>query len=323
MYKLCVISYFKNERNHIVEWILHNKKRGIEHIWLIDNGSNDNYDIKKFIDSKYVTLYKEPNLGQVDSYNKYLPELKKHTEWLAVIDIDEYIYSKKKQDLKEIINEIEKINDYLYKYKNSKELVNQINIQGRLYYPGTFLSPKSVISSNINFIQYDSLKCPKCIHKLSSIDELSIHGFSSGTEYICKYDSDFLCMNHYKFSSYEYLYGIKEYRGGGVSKKKYKRDLKLINNINNVKVVIDDYLKNDSKYIIEYCNQNYVNCDTDLYEESTWNIIKHDHIDMFNKFKSYNNNNKLLNHNQIYEIDNFFYDKQLYRVDTKKGLYPK
>ena len=98
-----VLAYFKNERHILEEWIQHYKTWGADHIWLIDNGSQDHYDITTHLDQNYVTVYHEPDLGQVKSYNKYLPELKKQVKWLGIFDLDEFLYSKKTPNIKRIL----------------------------------------------------------------------------------------------------------------------------------------------------------------------------------------------------------------------------
>ena len=43
MYKLSVGSIFKNESQGIKEWIEHYLNHGVEHFYLINDNSNDNY----------------------------------------------------------------------------------------------------------------------------------------------------------------------------------------------------------------------------------------------------------------------------------------
>ena len=43
MYNLVVLAIFKNESHIINEWITHHLNQGVEHFYMIDNGSNDNY----------------------------------------------------------------------------------------------------------------------------------------------------------------------------------------------------------------------------------------------------------------------------------------
>lgn len=62
MYFFSIIVYFKNECSSILEWVLHYKNWGVDHIYMIDNGSEDNYDqiIEPFIKEGFITLWKEP-----------------------------------------------------------------------------------------------------------------------------------------------------------------------------------------------------------------------------------------------------------------------
>ena len=55
---ICIVSVFKNESHILEEWIQHYLRQGIDHIFLTDNGSSDDYmDIlKKLILSLLQTL---------------------------------------------------------------------------------------------------------------------------------------------------------------------------------------------------------------------------------------------------------------------------
>lgn len=46
MFKLSVLAIFKNETMIIEEWMNHYLNEGVEHFYLIDNGSSDDYEIK-------------------------------------------------------------------------------------------------------------------------------------------------------------------------------------------------------------------------------------------------------------------------------------
>ena len=125
-YFLGILTYFKNEGNSIFEWIMHHKKWGVDHIWLINNGSQDDYNIEQFINDGYITLFNEPNMGQNASYQKYLPQIKKLVTWLGVFDMDEFLYSKQDNDLKKILK------------NNINSKTKLISIQMKLFLPVTF-----------------------------------------------------------------------------------------------------------------------------------------------------------------------------------------
>ena len=116
MYKLTVGAIFKNEENSIKEWIEHYLHHGVEHFYLINDNSNDNYleKIQYYIDKNIVTLYNaffSNYIGrQKDMYNAYiLPNIKdKNTKWLLMVDLDEYMWSPVNRDLNVMLDQCSK-----------------------------------------------------------------------------------------------------------------------------------------------------------------------------------------------------------------------
>ena len=157
-----ILTYFKNERHILNEWILHYKKWGVDHIWMVDNGSLDDYDISEFIDEGYVTIYKEPTLDQQSAYDKYLKEIKKEVLWLFNCDLDEFLYSREKYNIKQILKEY--------------YIMDMISIQMTIFFPATFETPLSVIETNVLRKCKDSNNCPKCIYNLDKVNKIGIHG---------------------------------------------------------------------------------------------------------------------------------------------------
>ena len=101
VYKLSALTMFKNEGHIINEWIRVNHKiGGIDHFFLIDNDSDDGYSIDDDL-LKLVTIYKEPGLvkrytahSQEFVYEKHYPNMRNDTEWVIVMDMDEFLYSR-------------------------------------------------------------------------------------------------------------------------------------------------------------------------------------------------------------------------------------
>lgn len=303
-----ILTFFKNERSIIYEWIIHYKKWGIEHIWMIDNGSEDDYNIDEFINEGFVTVYKEPRIGQQASYDKYLPHIKKYVKWLGVFDMDEFLYSKVNYNLKNVISNID-------------QSIEIISILAKLFLPATFESTNSVIENNIIRKRNDSDNYPKCLFNLDLLNKVNIHGFKVNKKLQLTPYNKILCINHYRYTSFEYLYGIKEGRGGGCHKSKYKtthyftKVMILINSLDNKNFLPDDtYLRDCSKDVIEQSKKRFEKPLIQLYPQSSWLYLKNNLTDKYNLFKSYNNNNQILTHKQIYEINMFLNDiaKQLF-----------
>ena len=99
-YKLSIGSMFKNESHSIREWIRHYLLHGVEHFYLINDNSTDNFmeQIKEYVDLNIITLFNvdEPYyLGrQRNLYNKHILPIAKETQWLLMVDLDEYVWSK-------------------------------------------------------------------------------------------------------------------------------------------------------------------------------------------------------------------------------------
>jgi cellulose synthase/poly-beta-1,6-N-acetylglucosamine synthase-like glycosyltransferase len=126
MYMLVVVSMFKNENLTIGEWIEHNVSMGVEHFYLVDNGSTDDYErvLRPHVDAGIVTLVVDPRRsGQDLQLNEeevpvfdvaenrvvlrkgvyrhtqdhlinhhFLETVKANAEWVMFIDSDEYMY---------------------------------------------------------------------------------------------------------------------------------------------------------------------------------------------------------------------------------------
>ena len=118
---------FKNESMILKEWLDHNIDVGVEHFYLIDNGSTDGYFrvLRPYMRKGYISLVRDPSRwkyggesrkqlapyfdprrkgllvgkGRCDSTHAilmnrhFLQLVKNNATWLMVIDPDEYIFS--------------------------------------------------------------------------------------------------------------------------------------------------------------------------------------------------------------------------------------
>jgi hypothetical protein len=100
-YTLSIGGLFRNEEDSIVEWIEHYLHHGTEHFYLIDDSSDDSSveKIKPYIEKNIVTLFNYGNQWgrykgrQQDLYNHYILPVIKETQWLLMVDVDEYVWS--------------------------------------------------------------------------------------------------------------------------------------------------------------------------------------------------------------------------------------
>lgn len=118
-YSISVLAMFKNEYSTIKDWIDHYLAEGVEHFYLIDNGSTDNTTDKISRYSTYLTLIKDARRMETGTQtflfnHHYLNKIKNETEWLIICDVDEYIYARNRyvkiiEVLKKLPQNVEKI----------------------------------------------------------------------------------------------------------------------------------------------------------------------------------------------------------------------
>ena len=101
-YELSAAMIFRDEAPYLKEWIEYHKLVGVEHFYLYNNLSTDNYKevLTPYILAGEVDLKEWPfeshnvaewDVIQVNACNHALEQAKGHSKWLAVIDMDEFL----------------------------------------------------------------------------------------------------------------------------------------------------------------------------------------------------------------------------------------
>lgn len=119
MHSFCVGAMFHNEGPYLAEWIEHYLNRNIDHIYLINDQSNDDFEIVLGKYKKYITVFNieerlEKPGRQIYFYNKFFKPILKETEWIGIFDIDEYVWSPHFVNLKLILDQFKKQNIFYY-----------------------------------------------------------------------------------------------------------------------------------------------------------------------------------------------------------------
>ena len=221
---ICLLGRFKNERHIMYEFISHYLLEGIDCIFLIDHNSNDKfYDKNKFwlkdlINRNKVNILKSQSDSQENDYNFYLHKIKSF-KWAIFCDLDEFMFSVPENTTIKTM-----LNNELSKYE-------YIKIFWKLFTHKSKFQPKSVINDNL-YTHFDKVDKSskslgiKCIAKTKNLKHIYVHylEFSNKPNVLKLYNchNKFIQNNHYRTQSDEYLFGVKEERGGGVNKNKYK-----------------------------------------------------------------------------------------------------
>jgi len=95
---LSVVAVLKDERPNIKEWIDFHLGVGVDHFYLYDNGSSDGSTevLHPYIESGQVTYsYNTMDMCQMACYYNALTAFKDQSQWMAFIDLDEFLFAPK------------------------------------------------------------------------------------------------------------------------------------------------------------------------------------------------------------------------------------
>ena len=212
MHKLSIGAIFCNEAPNLKEWLDHYINRNVDHFYLINDDSNDNFKevLDPYIQKGYITLFNvtegfEYEYGRQEKiYNHFFFPLKEHTDWFLICDIDEYVWSPKDIDFKNLLDRME------------KEKIFYIKIPMILFGSnGHKEQPESIIKSftkrqkiDENYLKFlQKYGQTKILSKIEKIKEFKIHWHPSDYEEFNVYFTDpnqcLFVINHYRLQSEE------------------------------------------------------------------------------------------------------------------------
>ena len=108
-YDLAVVAIFKDEAHYLREWLDYHLLAGVDHFYLYDNCSTDNFAavLAPYVDANLVTLINFPGkMMQYPAYDDALAKFRFQCRYMAFIDIDEFIFPKTGGSIVEVVDEI-------------------------------------------------------------------------------------------------------------------------------------------------------------------------------------------------------------------------
>ena len=99
---LAACAQFKDEDTILREWLEHYLKEGVQHFYLIDDGSTDasHQVLAPYISQELITLMvderkkHEPPISMVERYNLLFKPFFYSTTWMLHVDLDEFMYGR-------------------------------------------------------------------------------------------------------------------------------------------------------------------------------------------------------------------------------------
>lgn len=202
MYYLAALATFKNEAMILKEWIEHHKWQEFDHIFLINNNSNDDYMsiLRPYIKEGYITLFNLPGkYQQIPNYNMAFQCVRNSVKWLSISDIDEYWFTP---------------TGTVKKYIEGLDTSNIDVLYTRWYAYGSSgydTQPSSIRTSFTK--RAKEVGSVKSIVRVTNILELNIHQHALVDNSLIKIDYDNIRLNHYRVMSKEYFTKTKLVRG--------------------------------------------------------------------------------------------------------------
>ncbi len=110
-YSISICGIFKNEAPFLKEWIEFHEMIGVEHFYLYNNNSEDNYNVilQPYIDRGLVTLIDWPyDQAQIAAYQNFYESFRHETQWVSFLDIDEFFCPRYAKTLGEWLSTMDK-----------------------------------------------------------------------------------------------------------------------------------------------------------------------------------------------------------------------
>lgn len=107
-HELSIGAIFKDEGHYLDEWLTFHHGVGVEHFYLYDDNSTDGSRavLDPWVRRGLVTVLPwSARLGQVPAYNDCIRRVRSQTRWLALIDIDEFLFSPRCPDLRQVLRD--------------------------------------------------------------------------------------------------------------------------------------------------------------------------------------------------------------------------
>lgn len=129
-YQLSVIAIFQNEDRFLKEWIDFYRVMGVEHFYLFNNISDDNYlaVLQPYIDQGMVELFDWPYASrpgsesdwtriQSSAYRQGLDSARGQSKWAALVDTDEFMFPRQEVNLVEFLKNYEECSSVLVNWQ--------------------------------------------------------------------------------------------------------------------------------------------------------------------------------------------------------------
>lgn len=231
-YDVAIISMFHNDAPYIKEWVEYHHMIGVEHFWLYNDASEDNWEevLKPYIDKGIVEVFYWPAPkpcwvpGQISAFKDGLNRALGNAKWVTTLDQDEFILPMKEKNIYQCLKKhfssadavymswrhfgtndviVEKGKPLLCKLKACSARNYARNATGKSFY-----RPEKVITEKLWYPHHAPLK-PQCKYlDGDGKGTLKKDGDSNWTQ-DGKHHDKWIRINHYPFRDENYFRNVR------------------------------------------------------------------------------------------------------------------
>ena len=186
---------FRNEASWLEEWIVYHQCIGVDHFYLYNNCSTDNYEeiLLPYIRKGVVELFDFPKKDLA----------KQNNEWLAIIDTDEFINPVSTDNLKDFLKTVENVHSVYAKW----QIFGTSNIE--TIEPGQLMIEQLILRAPDG--HPNSERFGKSIYHATDIISIKNAHFGKPVKgkRPCKARIENLKINHYYYRTEKFLREVK------------------------------------------------------------------------------------------------------------------
>lgn len=193
---LCVATVLRNEGEYVREWLAFQKAVGVDHVVIYDNESTDGFQdrIRDHLASGFVEIIPWPHFaGKINfqqlGFAHAVSHMSGRTTWLALIDLDEFLYSTEGLKLSATLQRYEDLpalNVYWMNYGTSGHKTRQV---------GLVIENYTLRAADNNLKQIKNVKSIVQPHRVKAV--LGVHRFLTDLDPIIGFNEKRMPLTHW------------------------------------------------------------------------------------------------------------------------------
>jgi glycosyltransferase involved in cell wall biosynthesis len=213
-YYASVLTQVKDEGMVIEEFIQHHLEQGIDHLYVIDNGSTDNTSevLSKYAQQGVVSVINRPKKrSQKKNLRQVYNQIRFDTKWLLVVDADEYVFGVQKK-LVDVLRDLQANN------------TNYIDISWTMFGGNGYeKQPNGIREHFVKRWPNNPDGMGKSVFQTDFVFLCGVHksyyNWRKTNKLVLPENSDLIRIHHYCIMSKEYFQKVKMSRGDAIMRK--------------------------------------------------------------------------------------------------------